>query len=771
MDRPPDFRLETPFAVSAADPAFDEANPDSSTADHQSLAPWLTAIKRRAPIACRRCRRMRSKCQHDKAQPPCKSCKEAGLTEADCIFPARGQPGTDREYRHPRQRAPRAPKPTAAAVAAAAADGRVSAPRPRSLSGAGQAVDEWLDMPPLEDIIDAVDRFTKSYHQLSFIPKQQFRKKLEQDHRSVNIFLLLGILGISARMTPALIKEYGSGMQAAEHFMGRAVEIASSEIYLGPTLERCQAFYLLSLAQQGSGLKNDSYLNIGIATRMSTLMQLHREETYEMQNPTTESIISAESARRTMWMLHSQDSLHSGPYSPVTLGAPDITTLLPCDEDDFAAGCQPKSRAALPDSPPANERPDLVRDPGRSLFGSLMQIHHYWGMVSRRAATFGHEVCPWTPQSEFCKMRRKLKDWEHGLPTEHRYAKPQLHYFKYRGLDLAYLSVTMMPRLCNIVLRRPYLQDVINIDTKGPHERTFFTAVATDMFVNVYELFQQIDAQFTGRALEESVGAQITSFCVYVCGLFSTYLCRYPHVCPDPAIAQQGPAMVKRTKAILSECKQVWPLASRWVESMERAFHEPQGSITNEGSMADGKDPVPQAWLKRSTAPPKPTYISLPGIDAPEQIAQGSPTNSLSGHYSRHNSQSHMVPPTQSLPIYHEHRPNYPIANVHHHQPTALPAPIPFNPQSHISNMVAASPQNQMYMPPPGDNLAMMMPPYGAPPPAPTTHQQQPYVVAAPGAQYYPVAGPRSDGFENELQVYMGGNTNTMPPSSWGGGY
>jgi hypothetical protein len=33
---------------------------------------------------------------------------------------------------------------------------------------------------------------------------------------------------------------------------------------------------------------------------MSTLMQLHREETYEMHDPTIESIISAESARRTM---------------------------------------------------------------------------------------------------------------------------------------------------------------------------------------------------------------------------------------------------------------------------------------------------------------------------------------------------------------------------------------------------------------------------------------------------------------------------------------
>lgn len=139
---------------------------------------------------------------------------------------------------------------------------------------------------------------------------------------------------------------------------------------------------------------------------------------------------------RLQWMLHSQDSLHSGPFSPVTLGAPDITTLLPCNEEDFAAGRQPRSRAALPDSPPAIERPLLVRDPGRSLFASLMQIHHYWGTVSRRAATFAREAAPWDNRSEFCNMKTKLDDWEEGLPPTHHWSKPQLQHFKKRGLDL-----------------------------------------------------------------------------------------------------------------------------------------------------------------------------------------------------------------------------------------------------------------------------------------------------------------------------------------------
>jgi len=41
-------------------------------------------------------------------------------------------------------------------------------------------------------------------------------------------------------------------------------------------------------------------INMGIAVRIATLMQLHREETYAMTNPTKELIIQAESARRTL---------------------------------------------------------------------------------------------------------------------------------------------------------------------------------------------------------------------------------------------------------------------------------------------------------------------------------------------------------------------------------------------------------------------------------------------------------------------------------------
>lgn len=303
---------------------------------------------------------------------------------------------------------------------------------PKNVKG----VDQWDYLPPLPDIIEAVNQFTRNYFQLGFIPKQTFAERLRTDHRSISVFLLLGILSISARFTPVLVERYGDGMKAADTFMDRASAVALSELYQTPSLERCQAFYLLSIAQQGSGLKNRSYINLGVAMRMAALMRLHREDTYTLQNPSKEMIIASESARRTLWMLHSQDNLHSGPESPVSLTASDISALLPCSEEDFAKGQEPASRAALEDTPPALENPALVSDARRSLFATLIQTHYFWGRVSRRAVKYDRSSRPWEDSSEYHELVQKLHVWESSLPHEHLWSPVLLKGYKAGCQDL-----------------------------------------------------------------------------------------------------------------------------------------------------------------------------------------------------------------------------------------------------------------------------------------------------------------------------------------------
>ena len=179
-------------------------------------------------------------------------------------------------------------------------------------------LNEWELLPPLDEIIDSVNCFTRHYFQLGFIHKQSFVERLRVSPQSISVFFLLSLLSVSARLTPSLIARHEGGVKAAELYMERASSVALNELYRSPTLERCQSFYLLSIAQQGSGMKNKSSINMSIAVRIGTLLQLHREETYTLTDPPLELIVEAESARRTLvswprsWLLLRRSTV-SGP--------------------------------------------------------------------------------------------------------------------------------------------------------------------------------------------------------------------------------------------------------------------------------------------------------------------------------------------------------------------------------------------------------------------------------------------------------------------------
>jgi hypothetical protein len=105
---------------------------------------------------------------------------------------------------------------------------------------------------------------------------------------------------------------------------------------------------------------------------------------------------------------------------------------------------------------------------------------------------------------------------------------------------------------------------------------------------------------------------------VYSCGFLACYLLKYPYckllsrrrekerrkegktslirtwsnpkstVCGDPNLAAAGPEMVQRTLHILSQSQNIWPLATRWVEHLERFSKDTKGIVLEkEGSMAD----------------------------------------------------------------------------------------------------------------------------------------------------------------------------------------
>ncbi|KAK4125029.1 hypothetical protein N657DRAFT_570301 [Parathielavia appendiculata] len=702
---------------------------------------------------------MRSKCVHDKARPPCRGCLDAGLGPEDCIFPVRGQPDQDREYRHPRVRADKTKKRDGAAKVRRET---LEVPAPLRLALA-KGADDWDLLPPLPEIVEAVNMFTRHYFQLGFIPKQLFPERLRTQHRSVSVFFLLGILGVSARLTPALVERYGSAVRASETFMELASVLAQGELYKEPTLERCQAFYLLSIAQQGSGMKHKSSINMAIAMRMATLMQLHREETYVISNPTAELILRAESARRTLWMLHSQDNLHSGPRSPVLLSASDITALLPSNERDFANAREPKSRAALEGTPPALENPALVADEGRSLFATLIQAHHYWGAIYRRAVNNNKSSRPWEPESEYSQMERRLAEWESGLPNDYRWSSLLLKGYKQEGQDLGYLGVTMITRLCNIVIRKAYLQDIISHDKSNPDMTAFWGDMARKLFWNVNMLYEQIETHYADKSPEEGLGAQMAAFCVYTCGFLACYACKFPDICPDPSITRNAPMMVQRILNILAESKQIWPLAARWYDHLER-FYKSKDVMTVgvEGSMADSREPIPHVL---HPIPSRPVVKSIqPRIVAPT-------TDETNGAAAQSPKMTMLTLPQQPAP------PVFTDPNLRLHGSQQGP-PAPSTTQQVVAPHPQAIPQAAGPRPT-TDGLGLLIEAFdthqtAAAPVAPVTTSAPP-----PGTAYDPHTAPQqyypqpplaaNDGYEHELGYYMSDGVPPAMQQSWAG--
>ncbi|KAI0602572.1 hypothetical protein F4775DRAFT_144506 [Biscogniauxia sp. FL1348] len=713
-------------------------------------------VKRRAPIACRRCRRMRSKCIHDKA-PPCKSCKEANVPE-ECVFPSRGDADQDRQFRHPRQRADRKSKGDIVRVK------KESAVSPALLHNAlvdlkpPKVANEWDLLPSLDIVLDNIDTFTKHFYQLGFVPKKTFPKGLRENPESMSVFLLLSMLCISARFNNYFIKTYGDGLKPATEFMQRAQRLAIHELYQEPTLERCQAFYLLSIAEQGSGKSNTSYISAGIAFRMAALMRLHREEAYSLITAKSplEHRVRAESARRTFWMLHSQDNLHSGPYKPVSLAASDITALLPCDEADFDAGRIPERRAALEGTPPAIQNPSLVSLNPRSLFASLMQVHNYWGIIARRVLCNEKDWRPADEDSDYARLNQRLKDWERNLPSEHGFGKILLGGYRHYTEDLAYLSLTGCLRLCHMVLRKAYLDEMLRHAHRSPSnpETRFYQNMASELFCNVRLLYEQIDSHFENGTPIESLGSQMAAFTVYSCGLFASYLCKFPqldaqHVGNDLQAAQdEGRMIYSRSLTILRAYQTTWPLAETWCNGLEKWYSDanPKRISFQAGTMTDGKEPQPYA-LGAMHPRITPTAFSNPA--AKFQAKCATPPSRQADDRRRAKPAPEAEAP-RLAPLQHG-QPSYVepvclpplsqaqyVSHPQHQATTTTPQPSP-------PSLQAPPPQQQQQQPPP--------------PPTPTPpHQQHSY------QQQHPAPYPPHPNHPSGLDVLLEASSGATPP-------
>ncbi|EFX03771.1 n-carbamoylsarcosine amidase [Grosmannia clavigera kw1407] len=581
--------------------------------------------RRRAGVACRRCRRQRTKCLHQQGQAPCDSCAAAGAAvAATCSFPTRGEKDTDRLFRR-RNNGQLIGQDGLVSRLSSSPPDRMSTASPRpppsppqssctsttsaAIITTATASTTAPSFPPHDEIVEGCKVFMSSYFQLGFLPKAVFLERLHRHPETASRFLLASMLTISSRFTPVLVRRYGSPAATTEFFLATARDMAAAHDNMyRPSLERTQAFFLLAIAEWGNGDRDRSSVHMGVAVRMAALLKLHREEAYVLP-PTASSdqIVRAESARRTFWMIMSQENLHAGHMTPAPFAREDISACLPCDEADFAFGILPSAathneRAALAGTLPALRRPELASLPNRCLFATLIQAHDLWGRVARCTAS---EPCPWEPDSSFRDLTEALRLWEDAIPARHRWSVWNLRGWCAESLHLAYLSVVMVVRLGNIVIRRIYLERIIKAldadDDDSNSDRTasaFWQTVSYDLFANVLELHEQVDAYARMRMRDEGFPA-ILVFCAYMCGSLTSYLGRHPRLCPhiSPAEAQD---MSRGAIKVLSELQPAWPTSAKWHQGLQQASHADAAAAAAAAVVLEAPPPSPAAAATRT---------------------------------------------------------------------------------------------------------------------------------------------------------------------------
>ncbi|KAF2491280.1 hypothetical protein BU16DRAFT_584600 [Lophium mytilinum] len=509
---------------------------------------------------------------------------EVGSNRLSSSFPPRGHSHRDREFRAPRRKsrtdAPSNPQ-TRPQVVSKRATPPIILETPQTLSPIGsnttsspEALLSWELLPPHEEVVEGCKVFWTSLIQVGFIPKRLFLERLSKDRSSISLFFILSILSVSARFTPSLIRRYGDCSSAGDYFIHHASRLVGQVLY-EPTLENVQALFLLALAQYAQGDRTRSSMNMGIAVRMAGILRLHREETYVLpEHVSTDEAVQSEMARRTFWVLETQDHLHSGHASPLPFAPSDITALLPSDESDFAFGRVPKQRAALAGTKAAELNPQLTSLPSRSLFATLLEAHSHWGNVARKACRTdlsNDSVKPWDSGSDFARIIQTLNDWEAGLPDKHCWSVWNLRGYCAEELHLAYMSVVMATRLNHVVIRRIYLDDILAAASGTSQDDappSFWRNVAEDMFTNVCALHERIGTFISLRSENEGFPAMLL-FSLYVCGTLAIQLLRWPHLAPR--YASKAESIASGSLEILGDLQHIWPLASRWTNSLRRS--------------------------------------------------------------------------------------------------------------------------------------------------------------------------------------------------------
>jgi hypothetical protein len=217
------------------------------------------------------------------------------------------------------------------------------------------------------------------------------------------------------------------------------------DVFDTPSVQRVQSLILLSSHEWSEGNYSRSYLYIGIAARMGSILGMCSPSGVCYQNDT---FISKESKRRTIWAVYMMDRCNSsGRNRNHAIKIEDIEVPLPCPEVNFQEG--------IPIEYPSYNDCFKGFDKLTSLDITIITLE-LWSKIAKWVGDIGAKnsnLSPMDPESIFNKIHSDLELLKEKLPA-HLHIENIDSELSNGNLNFGYLHQLLY--LCEIFLTREY---------------------------------------------------------------------------------------------------------------------------------------------------------------------------------------------------------------------------------------------------------------------------------------------------------------------------
>lgn len=309
---------------------------------------------------------------------------------------------------------------------------------------------------------------------------------------------------------------------ASKYFGWHARQLAK-EVFDAPTIQRIQAFTLLSSHEWGEGNNSRSFLYTGIAARMALVLGLGKESEEEPEDGQIDHI-SLESKRRTIWSVYMMDKCNSsGRQRSLAIRIEEIAIRLPSLEHDFHFGNgnqswthQELSIRMGTQLPGGTNKVTLV--------GFTIMLFEIWAKIAKWVGEVGvanEKVSPWLPESPFHRLVASLDEISLLLPPEFKLTQVNLNSHIELGTAAQFGYFHILLITCRVFLNREYLFCNPQSFPKGWWNN--LVSQLLDSLKSITSLVQIL------RANNMMVVAPFTGFWVFTCAVTLFYFCAFPN--------------------------------------------------------------------------------------------------------------------------------------------------------------------------------------------------------------------------------------------------